>query len=107
MSAFKLVLNHEDAFRSRNPDLERTYLAEPELKSGLSGECWRDIAHTISKGVAVPHDVLHTERHLFWSHDAHELRRAEALALSRKFLEHICLLAEVTHTGLNVILTDL
>ena len=74
LSAFKLILDHENAFGTCNPHLESTYMIESELECGLFRESWRDVAHTISESVAIPHDVLDSKGYLFRLHVTHILR---------------------------------
>ena len=107
LAAFKLGFHHQDALSASDPDLEGTHLREPELPSSLQRKLRRYVADAICERKAIPLDVWHVEDDFVWEHGADKPRSGEALALARKLLQHVLLLAEIAHVGLDLRLCQL
>ena len=107
LAAFKLGFNHEDALSASDPNLEGTHMREPKLQSSLLRQLRRYVADAICEREAIPLDIWYVEDDFVWAHSADKPRGGEALALASELLQHVLLLAEIAHVGLDLRLRQL
>jgi len=100
-------LDHEDALRSGNADLEGGGPCRPEVILGdLGGQFFADVADAVCKVEPIPLDVGQVHLDIFVAQGCYKLARGEALTLASKPLQDILLVVERAHEGDNLLLGD-